>query len=100
GAHWRNSLQYQPRLAPKFYGVLTGSLLLGMALNYLGFGVVSMLYWSAVLNGVLAPPLIVLIVLLSSDSRVMGEHVASPLMRILRWLTAVIMAAASVVMFV
>jgi len=59
-----------------------------------------MLYWSAVINGVLAPPLIVLIVLMSSDSRVVGRHRASPVFRFLGWLTAGIMTAASIAMFV
>jgi len=58
-----------------------------------------MLYWSAVLNGVLAPPLIVLIVLMSADRKVMGQHVASPILLAVGWLTALLMAAASVAMF-
>lgn len=100
GARWRNSLRYRPHVAPEFYGVLTASLVLGMGLNYLGFGVVPMLYWSAVVNGVLAPPLIVLIVLMSADPKVMGDHVVSPILRTTGWLTALLMAAASVAMFV
>jgi Mn2+/Fe2+ NRAMP family transporter len=59
-----------------------------------------MLFWSAVLNGLLAPPLIVLITLLTSDRRVMGPHVNPPILRILGWLTAVIMSIACVLMFV
>ena len=59
-----------------------------------------MLFWSAVLNGVLAPPLIVLVVRLTSDPRVMGARVNSALLRWLGWATAVIMAVAAVGMFV
>jgi Mn2+ and Fe2+ transporters of the NRAMP family len=58
-----------------------------------------MLFWSAVVNGVLAPPLIVLVVLLTSNSKVMGRHVNSPLLRILGWICALVMAAAAVLMF-
>jgi NRAMP (natural resistance-associated macrophage protein)-like metal ion transporter len=100
GAKWRNSLKYSLRSAPRFYGVLAIVLLLGMALNYIGFGVVSMLFWSAVINGVLAPPLVVLVVLLSSRRDVMGRHICSPPVRALGWLTAIVMTFAAVAMFV
>lgn len=58
-----------------------------------------MLFWSAVLNGVLAPPLIVLIVLMASDPGVMGPHASSPLLRVLGWVTAAVMTLAAVAMF-
>jgi Mn2+/Fe2+ NRAMP family transporter len=59
-----------------------------------------MLFWSAVINGVLAPPLIVLVVLLTSDPRIMGQHVNSAPMRGLGWLSAAVMTAAAIAMFV
>ena len=70
-----------------------------LLLNYFGFDAVTMLFWSAVLNGVLAAPLIVLVVLLTSDRSVMGEWVNPPLLRWLGWLTAVVMTAAAIAMF-
>jgi len=69
-------------------------------LNYLKFNPVRMLFWSAVLNGALAPPLVVLVTLLSSDKKVMESRMSSPLLQILGWLTAAIMGAATVVMIV
>ena len=59
-----------------------------------------MLFWSAVINGVLAPPLIVLVVLLTSDPRIMGQHVNSASLRWLGWLSAAVMTAAAVALFV
>jgi Mn2+/Fe2+ NRAMP family transporter len=59
-----------------------------------------MLFWSAVLNGVLAPPLIVLVVLLTSNKKVMGERINPPVLKWLGWATAVIMAVAALAMFV
>ncbi|MBV8730919.1 MAG: divalent metal cation transporter, partial [Acidobacteriia bacterium] len=96
---WGASLDRKPKLAPKFYGVLAVAMALGVALNYWGLDAVEMLFWSAVVNGVLAPPLIVVIVLLTSDSQVMGERTNPPVLRWLGWLTAGIMAAAAVGMF-
>lgn len=100
GAAWRSSLQDTPRQAPHFYGVLGIALLLGLALDYAHFDAVAMLFGSAVVNGVLAPPLIVLVVLLTSDRKVMGDRVNPPLLRILGWFTAAVMAFAAAAMFV
>jgi Mn2+/Fe2+ NRAMP family transporter len=96
---WGASLDRRPKLAPKFYGVLAAALALGMALNFGHLDAVKMLFWSAVTNGVLAPPLIVLLVLLTSDPEVMGERVNSPLLRSLGWITAGVMTVAAVAMF-
>jgi Mn2+/Fe2+ NRAMP family transporter len=96
---WRASLESQPRLAPKFYGVLAIAVLLGVALDFVGLDAVKMLFWSAVANGVLAPPLIVLVVLLTTDRTVMGERVNPPLLKWMGWLAAVVMTAAALAMF-
>jgi Mn2+/Fe2+ NRAMP family transporter len=72
---------------------------LGVALDFVGLDAVKMLFWSAVANGVLAPPLIVLVVLLTSDRGVMGDRVNPPLLKWLGWLAAAVMAAAAVAMF-
>ena len=71
------------------------------SLDFFDFNAVSMLFWSAVVNGVLAPPLIVLIVLLTSDPAVMGRTRTNPLwLRTLGWTTAVVMGVAAVAMLV
>jgi NRAMP (natural resistance-associated macrophage protein)-like metal ion transporter len=98
--HWRGSLEDRPRSAPKFYAVLAVAVLLGLILNYLKLNAVRMLFWAAVLNGMLAPPLIILVTLLSSDRAVMGKR-ANPLaLTVLGWVTAAVMLAATVMMFV
>ncbi len=97
--YWRASLDRKPRLAPKFYGVLIVAMVLGVALDYVGLDAVKMLFWSAVANGVLAPPLIVLVVLLTSDRSVMGERVSPPLLKWMGWLAAVVMTGAALAMF-
>jgi len=97
---WRGTLEDKPRLAKKFYAVVAASMILGLVLDYAGINAVKMLFWSAVLNGVLAPPLIVLVVLLTSNKKIMGVRASRPLLRWLGWATAAIMAAAAVAMFV
>jgi NRAMP (natural resistance-associated macrophage protein)-like metal ion transporter len=96
---WRGSLEDTPRLARRFYAVVAVSLLVGLGLNFVGLDAVTMLFWSAVVNGVLASPLIVLVVLLTGDHAVMGKRVNPPLLRWLGWATAAVMAAATLGMF-
>lgn len=94
--HWRGSLNDRPRAAAKFYAVLTIAVITGLSLDYFGFNAVRMLFWAAVVNGVLAPPLVVLVVLLTSDKKVMGKRVNPPILKFLGWLTAVLMAGAAI----
>lgn len=96
--HWRGSLDDRPRVARKFYAVLAVAVLLGLTLSLLRLDAVRMLFWAAVVNGLLAPPLLVLVVMLSSDPKVMGERVNSRLLRLLGWAAVLVMSAASVVM--
>jgi len=100
GAVWRGSMTDKPRSARKFYGVMAIAMALGLALNYLGFNAVKMLFWSAVINGLLAPPLILLVILLTSSNKVMGKRVNSPLLRYLGWATFGVMTAAAVGMII
>jgi NRAMP (natural resistance-associated macrophage protein)-like metal ion transporter len=95
-AAWKGSLERKPRGARKFYGVLAAAMTIGLIINYAGLDAVKMLFWSAVTNGVLAPPLILLVVLLTSDPKVMGDRVSSRMERVLGWVTFLIMAAAAV----
>lgn len=97
--HWRGSLEDRPSIAPRFYAVIAVAMLLGLALDYVGFNAVRMLFYSAVLNGVLAPPLIVLVVLLNRDPKIMGTRVSSRPVLYLGWAAAAIMTAAAVGMF-
>jgi Mn2+/Fe2+ NRAMP family transporter len=59
-----------------------------------------MLFWSAVINGLLAPPLILLVILLTSNQEVMGKRVNSPLLRYLGWATFGVMTAAAAGMII
>lgn len=98
-AAWRGSLSDRPSMGREFYGVITIGLLLGMALDYAGFNAVSMLFWSAVLNGVLAPPLIVIVLLLTGSRAIMGARVNPLWLSVLGWITVAVMTGASIAMF-
>jgi len=76
------------------------AMIIGLSLNYAGVNAVKMLFWSAVLNGLLAPPLIALIVLTTSNKTIMVQRANPPVLKWLGWITALIMAGAAVAMFV
>ncbi len=99
-AAWRGSLADRPRIAREFYGVLATGMVLGSALDFMGFDAVKMLFWAAVVNGVLAPPLVVIVVLLTENAQVMGEHRNPLWLSALGWTTAAVMTAATIAMFV
>ncbi len=97
GARWKAaSLNLKPKLARKFYAVIGVSIVVGLALDFAHLNAVKMLFWSAILNGLLAPPLVVMIVLLTSDKKVMGNRTNTRGMKWLGWACAIIMSAAAV----
>jgi NRAMP (natural resistance-associated macrophage protein)-like metal ion transporter len=100
GAAWHGSMADKPKRARKFYAVMAFAMVLGPVLNYLGLNAVKMLFWSAVINGLLAPPLILLVILLTSSHKVMGKRVNPPLLGYLGWATFAVMTAAAVGMFI
>lgn len=98
-ADWVGSLELKPRLANGFYAVIAVAMAIGLGLNFAGLDAVKMLFWSAVLNGTLAPPLLILVVLLTSRADVMGEHRNGHLLRSLGWICTGVMLIATIVMF-
>lgn len=101
GMKWKSaSLSLKPGLAWRFYAVIAAAIGVGLCFDFAGLNAVKMLFWSAVLNGILAPPLVILVVLLTSDRRVMGDRVNTFGMRVLGWSCAGIMSAAAIALIV
>jgi Mn2+/Fe2+ NRAMP family transporter len=95
-AQWRAaSLNAKPKMAPRFYAVIAISIFVGIGFDLSGLSAVKLLFWSAILNGLLAPPLVVMVVLLTSDSKVMGTKVNSRTMSVLGWICALLMGSAA-----
>jgi Mn2+/Fe2+ NRAMP family transporter len=100
GAAWRGSIADRPRGARKFYAVMAAAMTLVLALDYAGFNAVKILFWSAVINGLQAPPLMLLVIFLTGNTKVMGKQVNPPLLRYLGWGTFIVMSAAAIRMVV
>jgi Mn2+/Fe2+ NRAMP family transporter len=88
---WPNGLARGVREAKAFYGTIAVSTLLGVAVNFVGVDPVKSLYWSAVINGLLAPPLMVVIMTLASNPRVMGRLVLPRLLWLGGWMATLVM---------
>ena len=87
----RGGLNKKLRQAYAFYGIIIISMLVGLGLNFIGIDPVKALIYSAVANGIVAPIVLVLIVLISSDKKVMGKWVNGQTTRVVGWLTVVLM---------
>ena len=94
-ADWRGSLARKPDRAKKFYGVIAVAMVIGLALGYAGFNAIRLLFVSAVINGVLAPPLVLLVILSTRNRQIMGTAVNPPLLELLGWSTLVVMTVAA-----
>jgi len=93
---FREGLNEPPRRARKFYAVLIGGVVIGIALDFFGVNPIDALFWSAIVNGFAAVPLIAAIVWLASNRKIMGRWVSSPVARCWGWLCVAVMATAAV----
>jgi NRAMP (natural resistance-associated macrophage protein)-like metal ion transporter len=97
---WECRLDYKPRQAPQFYAVIAASTLVGMLINFAGINPMSALFWTAIINGLVSPPLLVIIMLVSNNKLVMGDKVNGLAANVVGWIAAVTMFLAAIGMIV
>jgi len=97
---WKFGLYRKLKEAYAFYGVIIVSMLIGIALNFLGLDPIKALIYSAVGNGLVAPLVLALIVQMSSDKEIMQEYVNHPAVTYLGWFITGVMAIAGVAVIV
>ena len=96
---WKYGLDKKPARAKQFYAVIALSSGIGMLINFVGINPIDALFWTAVINGVLAPPLLALVMLIANNDKVMGKDRTGFLVSSLGWLTVAIMSVAAVAFF-
>ncbi|WP_332449858.1 NRAMP family divalent metal transporter [Methanoculleus sp.] len=96
----REGLGKKPRRAPGFYAVVALSTLIGMSLDWFGINPITALYYAAALNGLVAPPLMALIIRIANRKEVMGQFVNSRASSVLGWVIVLVMALASAALIV
>lgn len=93
---WEHGFDRRPSRAKGFYWLIAISTLIGMLINFVGINPMRALFFTAIVNGFLAPPLLILILKVSNNSTIMGERVNGSVLNIAGWLSFGVMAAASV----
>jgi Mn2+/Fe2+ NRAMP family transporter len=96
--HWKNSLELPYPDAKKFYAIIIAATVGGTALCFTKIDPLRALYWSAVINGVIAVPMMVVLMLLAARTAVMGALVISRPLRWLGWTCTAVMAVAVLAM--
>jgi len=97
---WSASLEHKPQRAKAFYTVITLGMLFGLAIDWSPINPIKALFWSAVINGVAAVPILIGLMLVVSKKSIMGEFVASAPLRLFGWLATAVMSVAAVAMIV
>ena len=96
---WRASLEHKPGEARQFYLVLAVATLVGLALNFVGINPIRALFLSAVINGVVSVPLMVVTMLMAVHPKVMGQFTLPLRLRVMGWIATVVMLLASIGLF-
>jgi Mn2+/Fe2+ NRAMP family transporter len=97
---WTWGLERKATDARGFYGIIAVSVLAGLLIQYSPISPMKALFWSAVINGVVAVPLMIVIILLVSKKAVMGDYTVSRPIKILGWIATAVMGLAAVRMFI
>jgi len=93
---WREGLNQRPREAKAFYAVIALATLAGVGMNFFEVNPMKALYWAAVVNGLLAPPLMIVTMLIARNRRVMGGLVIGRGLAFWGWLSTAVMAGVAV----
>ena len=91
---WRHGLDLKPHQARGFYAIVALATIGGVALDFVGVDPIRALFWAAVINGVAAPPIMMVMMLLAGDSRVLGKFAVRRWLKMFGWLATVAMALA------
>jgi NRAMP (natural resistance-associated macrophage protein)-like metal ion transporter len=93
---WPVGLGRQPMKAKAFYAAIAVATMIGAAVNFSPINPIKALYWSAVINGVVAVPVMVMMMLITANSKVMGKFRITGSLRAVGWTATLVMAAAVV----
>jgi NRAMP (natural resistance-associated macrophage protein)-like metal ion transporter len=96
---WTASLEQKPKGAVGFYATIGVATFVGLLLNFIHLNPIKALFWSAVLNGVVAGPVMAFMMLLARNPKVMGQFTLSPSLQFVGWVATVVMILVSVGMF-
>jgi NRAMP (natural resistance-associated macrophage protein)-like metal ion transporter len=93
---WRYGLDQKPRHAKEFYGFIVAATLIGMSINFLGINPIQALFWTAVINGFAAPPIMAILMIIGNNKAIMGERLNGWRSNLVGWLATLVMFMAAI----
>jgi Mn2+/Fe2+ NRAMP family transporter len=96
---WTSGLDRQPLDAKRFYATIVGGTLIGIGINFVHIDPIKALFWTAVINGVVAVPLMIIMMLMTMQAKVMGDFTLPRPLWAVGWLSTAVMAFTVVAMF-
>jgi Mn2+/Fe2+ NRAMP family transporter len=97
---FRGGLSEKVSARPAFYGLIVIAILGGLAINFLNINAIQALVVTAIINGIVAPPILVLIALLARDRKVMADHRSGPWSNALVWIATTVMGVAAILLVI
>lgn len=94
--HWPEGLGKSPNRAPGFYGMIVLVTLAGVIIPFLPVGSITLLYWAAIMNGVLAPPIMLVLLLIANNGKILGKHTNGRLSNVLLSVATLVMGGVSI----
>jgi Mn2+/Fe2+ NRAMP family transporter len=95
---WREGLDLKPAMGKRFYAIIALSTAIGVVLGISDTDPIKALFWTAVINGVISVPIMVVMMRMGEDRRIMGPFVITKRLKWLGWLATVLMALSVIVM--
>jgi NRAMP (natural resistance-associated macrophage protein)-like metal ion transporter len=96
---WKEGLEHQPQQAAGFYSVIVAATLVGVLIDWSSINPIRAVFWSAVLNGVAAVPLMIAMMIVASSRKIMGRFVCDRPTMIFGWAATAVMGAATILFF-
>ena len=96
---WKTSLDRKPREAVRFYAAIAVATLIGLSLNFMHIDPIKALFWAAILNGIVAAPLMAVIMVMASSQKVMGKLIIPTYLKGMGWIATAVMLCACIGVF-
>jgi NRAMP (natural resistance-associated macrophage protein)-like metal ion transporter len=98
--NWKEGLNKKFKQAHGFYGIIIVATVIGVIINFLPIKPFTMLYYTAIINGIAAPPLMVLVMLIANNKKIMGKYANAGFSNIMGWIITAIMTIASITLLI
>jgi Mn2+/Fe2+ NRAMP family transporter len=93
--HWRSSLEMKPLRARGFYAVIAAATLIGALIGFTALDPIRMLFWAAVINGFVAVPVMIAMMVMVTRKTLMGRYIATPFLTLAGWASTALMTIAA-----